>query len=331
MPPRTDVFTNGDPLKPPPLDQIQSWTGSFSGTLVPDPLCTTAPCDANRNLQAVTRMAIYTDQCLNPGWQRCRVGRNGMPNVDMNGNTVTIKVSYFWNQADFPDQPSRVEFYSNFGLDGAATFIDHNKITEYFFQGVNLAGGTYTCADFTKKGLPCTSGFNGSFGLDLTLNEIPGTNPAVCQTGGINCASNPGVANFPPTVTDGRIRVEMWGGSFGPNGQQNGLKPRGVPVSVDADPLTGRASWIMPPYVSAGSGVSAPTRKPMPTATASLAPSATPPTEPTPATRIRTPTRPPSFTRLKSSAASLSRPRLATRRPSPTPTGTPSPSPSATP
>lgn len=57
----------------------------------------------------------------------------------------------------------------------------------------------------------------------------------------IGDAQGGGAAPFPDTVTNGTVAVEFYGGS--------GAQPMApVPLSVDADPITGRASWIKPPY-----------------------------------------------------------------------------------
>jgi len=53
-------------------------------------------------------------------------------------------------------------------------------------------------------------------------------------------------ADFPSSVSFGRgkITVKIWGGQLG-NYQSYALP---VPISVNADPLTNRASWVQPPY-----------------------------------------------------------------------------------
>ena len=54
-------------------------------------------------------------------------------------------------------------------------------------------------------------------------------------------------SSFPTTVTNGTVQLDMWGGGGqGFAGGLDALFP--VPVSVNADPLTNRASWVMPPY-----------------------------------------------------------------------------------
>ena len=85
--------------------------GTFSGTLV----------DGAK----ATRMAVYTDQSLFPGWQ-----------VDPTraGNAVTMKVSYFFDPSH--TTPDRVETYQNAALNVGDAFFYENKITEFYFDQV---------------------------------------------------------------------------------------------------------------------------------------------------------------------------------------------------
>lgn len=52
-----------------------------------------------------------------------------------------------------------------------------------------------------------------------------------------------GAAPYPPTVTNGTLTVQIYGGS---NTNRQFLHP--FAVSVEASPLTNRASWVKPPY-----------------------------------------------------------------------------------
>ncbi|MFH1243903.1 MAG: glycosyl hydrolase [Pseudomonadota bacterium] len=51
-------------------------------------------------------------------------------------------------------------------------------------------------------------------------------------------------AGFPSIVSKGKITVKIWGGQLGE--YQSHALP--VPISVNADPITNRASWVQPPY-----------------------------------------------------------------------------------
>ena len=79
-------------------------------------------------------------------------------------------------------------------------------------------------------------------------------------------------ATFPtsiPTDRPATITVQMWGGTLCQNSPDCAKASYPVPISVNADPITDRASWIEAPY---GSGLTEP-----PTSS----PSSTPPTTPT--------------------------------------------------
>jgi hypothetical protein len=252
VPPRSD---GGQPDIPPDASKVAVWKGRFKGQLVnastadctPDPIFIQyfpdrkLGCDPSKTLQAVTRMSLYTDQCLYPGWQRCT-------SAESLGNTVTVRLSYFFDttQCDPLTQSGcaadRVETYGNVALQAQDnTFVGQNKITEYYFAGANMG----------QPGRLSTSGFNGSFGLDLgnpQRNDVPppptaSCTPAPCGYWIDNGIPIPPSGLFPQQVDNGAIVVELYGGSPGA-----GNITRPVAVSVSAAPVIGRASWVKPPY-----------------------------------------------------------------------------------
>ncbi len=253
---------------PPPPTGVVTWKGTFSGTLVGSSTSTckqlnmAAPvvCDPvppsnlqTGALQATTRFAFYTDQCLLAGWQNCN-------NKDSAGNTVSVRISYYFDATKCnpitgvgkPCNANREEFYGNVPLFNSNTFGLHNRRTEYFLSGVNLG----------KPGTQLvTSGFDGTFGLDLKLDPgscggkradgidntwDPSKNPPPGPCGfftdmGVEI---PPAGLFWKTVKQGVLTVEMWGGSIVPN--TTIAVP--IPVSVDTALIANRPSWIKPPY-----------------------------------------------------------------------------------
>ena len=325
------------PTIAPPRNMMLTFGGAFSGNLVGpaanSPSCkslnpnTNPPgpvvCDptAVDGLQSVSRFAIYTDQCLNPGWQNCTTN-------EQVGNAYTMRVSYYFDTANKcnptnaqgginfnPDgsiqaviptgankgqlcNADRVEIYANISLDNGNTWTFKNKATEYGFGGVNLSvapkNAAGVCANppvanasccVSGSGptqINCLSGFNGTFGLNVTTFDKTGVAngslpPAIClglpSRGTFQAYRNPGPAgtgplvslaatcvqsvmgpggSVPPdpvgmfwqTVTNGFVTIELWGGSL--NGGTT--LPAPVPLSVSADPKSNRASWFQPPY-----------------------------------------------------------------------------------
>jgi hypothetical protein len=248
---------------PPPPAGLVVWKGTFSGTLVGSAtstckqfsptgpvVCDPAPPSTTQTgaLQATTRFAFYTDQCVLAGWQNCS-------DKDSSGNTVSVRISYYFDASKCnpitglgkPCNADREEFYGNVPLFNSNTFGLHNRRTEYFLSGVNLG----------KPMELVTSGFDGTFGLDLKLDPgscggklADGTNntwdPATQLPPG-PCGVFPNLSPaglFWKTVKQGVLTVEMWGGAIVPNI----TKAVAVPVSVDTALIANRPSWIKPPY-----------------------------------------------------------------------------------
>jgi hypothetical protein len=208
------------PLGNPPDNSIapdpsyqRAWTGTFSGNLI-------APA-------AYTKFAIYTNQSLFPGWQRdpcvaagqfvpsnCPNG-NWDPKLDPNqqpiwpaGNTIAMQV---WYDFESDGTPDRIEWYLNLPLDSSNTWSYASKLTEY---GTN--------APWPNQGPPVILG-----GLTGQANKpFPTSIPS----------------NQPATVS-----LYIYGGST-PEDKNGKISQFPVPVSVNASPLTNRASWIQPPY-----------------------------------------------------------------------------------
>lgn len=169
------------PPFPPPVADVRSWTGTFSGTLI-------------NESHLVTRFSIYTNQSLFPGWQQ---------DPSKAGNNATVRFIYDF---DSDEKVDRIEVVQNAPLSSGNAFLYENKITEYI--GDNYYGGPLG-----------------------TVNIFIGD-----SRGG-------GLAPYPNSVTNGTLTVQVYGGS---NINPQFLHP--FAVSVEAEPLTNRASWVKPPY-----------------------------------------------------------------------------------
>ncbi len=258
VPVRSDVATAKGQFPAPPLaSDIVTWMGRFSGSLIGAPAGTcsqesaTAPvvCDPTKGLQSVSRFEVYTNDCLNAGWQNCT------PNEEI-GNNYSMQVLYFFDTTKCdpisgtgsPCNADRVEFYGGVPVGaGTNTWSLENKTNEYYYSGVDLG----------YPGVSKSSGFNGSFGLNLGLaapgctgqpisgirfpviNTLFQNLPGTCT----NTAGLPAAGMFWQNVANGAIVINMWGGV-----QVAGGKAAPVPVSVDTAPVIGRASWFQPPY-----------------------------------------------------------------------------------
>lgn len=254
---RHDTGTPPDPVLYP--GKVLSWVGRFNGQLIgaTDQDCTPpsgfskSGCDPTKTPQAITRMALYTDQCLYPGWQRCQTNESS-------GNTITVRVSYYFDTkkcdpvVGMTCTPDRVETYGNVALQANDnTFLGMNKITEYYFGGVNLSEPQL----LGQPPKPAVSGgFNGTFYLGLVgggaRSDVAALPIGTCLPAPCAFWSDPnngvklGVGGvFPKTVENGAMMLQLYGGSPGPNNIM-----RDIPVSVDTNPVLGRASWIQPPY-----------------------------------------------------------------------------------
>lgn len=200
------------PATMPDATRVRIWTGTFSGNLITQ--------------TQYTRFNIYTNQSLFPGWQRdpCVAGGPNVPSSCPNaywnlkdansnpippaGNTVTFQV---WYDFDSNGTPDRIEWYQNMALDASNTWSYQSKLTEF---ATNLP--------WPNQGPP------------VVLGGLTGT------------ANAPFPANI-PTSKPATITLYIFGGSN--NEDLDGrISQFDVPVSVNANPLTNRASWILPPY-----------------------------------------------------------------------------------
>ncbi len=107
-------------------------------------------------------------------------------------------------------KPDRIEVLQNAPLSTGNSFLYENKLTEYL--GDNYYGGPI-----------------GSVNIFLGGPDEQG----------IIRYLDP----YPSRVTNGTLTVQIYGGS-----NPNASFRHPVPVSVDASPLTQRASWVKPPY-----------------------------------------------------------------------------------
>jgi hypothetical protein len=198
----------------------------------------------------VDRFELYANDCLNPGFQNCTPSQSA-------GNTYNMQVLYFFDTKNLcdpikgdpngnPCNADRVELYT-LTTGAVNTWTLQNKSNEYYFSGVNLG----------YPGQEKTSGFNGSFGLNLGLSaasctgqpengiRVPvidtftATLPGTCT----NTAGQPPAGMFWQSVTNGAVQINLWGGAFAPN-----TKEPPTPVSVEVAPASNRASWVQPPY-----------------------------------------------------------------------------------
>lgn len=209
----------GNPPEPsnfmPDAQLVRAWTGTFSGQLV--------------NPTPYTQFSIYTNQSLFPGWQLdpCTAGGefvpatcpngNWSPKADPNGkpiwpagNTLTMQV---WYDFDSDGTPDRIEWYQNMPLDASNAWSYDNKLTEYATQ-----------APWPNSGA----------GVSVILGGLDGTK----------------TAPFPQNIPSSKpatVTLYLYGGSN--QEDLNGkISQFDVPVSVNASPLSNRASWIKPPY-----------------------------------------------------------------------------------
>lgn len=255
IPPRSDGKNQQFPAPP---DGILTWIGRFSGSLVGAPGGSCKQVDPNgpvvcapeQGLQTVDRFEIYANDCLNPGFQNCTPSQAA-------GNTYNMQVLYYFDTKKLCDpvkgdpqgkacNADRVELYT-MTTGGVDTWTLQNKTNEYYFSGVNLGYPAVTK----------TSGFNGSFGLNLGLSaagctgqpengiRFPVINTLTANLPG-TCTFNAGLppaGMFWQNVTNGAVVINMWGGAFAPN-----TKEPTTPLSVDVAPVSNRASWFQPPY-----------------------------------------------------------------------------------
>lgn len=165
-----------------------------------------------------TRFALYTDQSLFPGWEidPCVAGGPSLPNNcknkglnPPNGPGGNAMTMQISYDFNADGKFERIEQYRNAALDAANAFSYGNRQTDYRFN---------------------------------QMYPFDGLNPMIL--GGPDDSKK---APFPasiPADQPATIRVQLWGGTI--TGGVNAQFP--VPFSVNAAPLTNRASWILPPY-----------------------------------------------------------------------------------
>jgi len=204
-----DIFAPGTPGCTNSNAAYGKWVGSFSGTAIGQIPHTT--------------FAVYADPAIGAGWQT-------NPATD-NKNTTHVLVKYWFDKANYPSQyPDRIEeFHVGTNASNNTFVIGANEITDYYF-------GCY--ANF-QNGSKCDSSqlnpFYGNTALSISLAQIVNFNPN-------NGAVLP-ITPYPQNVACGVVEVDVYG-SAGSN--QKTKAP--LPVSTGTDPLTGRASWVRPPY-----------------------------------------------------------------------------------
>ena len=167
-----------------------------------------------RHADQLTRFALYVNQALVPGWQQrvCIAGGASLPASCPNHSIPGPKNSYILQvRYDFDNdgQDERVEQYRIVSPDTTNTFTHDGKMTEYR-------------ADVLMP-------FYGDAPMEL------------------RCPRGEQLCGFPasiPATQPARLAVDIWGfiSPIGPSGEFP------IYVSVNANPLTNRASWIRPPY-----------------------------------------------------------------------------------
>jgi len=198
------------------------WDGKFNGNLVGGTL--------NGTSLAISRFAVYFNPSLRPGWQR-------NPFIGSNAN---VRVSYFFG-GDTTKPADRIETF-DIGMDPSNSFVNFvNRVTPYDAQCISdVSVDTGACAATGGKINP--SGY-------YTGGSPVGSPP----TGRLLWLGNPppgtgGLTPFPSCVKNGAIRIEVWGGAGPEMTSDSRIIRYPMPVSVDASPLTNRASYVQPPY-----------------------------------------------------------------------------------
>lgn len=164
-----------------------------------------------------TRFAVFTNQSLFPGWQLdpCVTGNvtfvpSQCPNFGINPSSSNVMSMMISYDFDSDGTPDRIEQYQNMSLSAGNAWSYESKQTDY------------------------------KFGASWPYLPPP-----------VNIVGPPGVPpqDFPQNIPASRpatVKVTIFGGSGVPNANGKDMYP--IPVSVNADPLTNRASWVRPPY-----------------------------------------------------------------------------------
>ena len=193
---------------PPDAAYTRVWSTRFSGALNPD--------QVNNQGKAFTTFAFYTNQSLFPGWQQdpCTAGGPTPPLPATCPNTGLTPPAA-GNVYSF-------QFSYDFNSDGTPDRIE-------MYQNVGLVMGN----TFGDKNKTTNFRFNQDWPFDTTGNPP------------MNLRGN-AMADFPaniPANAPAILTITMFGGTT-PDLRTHFP----VPISVNADPDTGRASWIQPPY-----------------------------------------------------------------------------------
>ena len=170
-----------------------------------------------KDTEDITKFNIFTNQSLFPGWQLdpCVAGGLDVPpgcksagSKVYGGNAFSSQVSYDFDSDGTPD---RIEQYLMMSLSIGNSWSYENKQTNYKFD-----------------------------------QQWPSSPPPMLL-GGTDGTKK---ADFPAFIDPAKpatITVQMWGGTLCELSDCVNAS-YSVPISVNADPVTDRASWIEPPY-----------------------------------------------------------------------------------
>ncbi len=171
-----------------------------------------------KDTEDITKFNIFTNQSLFPGWQLnpCVAGGPDIPPgcpthglQVFGGNAFSSQVSYDFDSDGTPD---RIEQYLMMSLSIGNSWSYENKQTNYKFD-----------------------------------QQWPSSPPPMLL-GGTDGTKK---ADFPAFIDPAKpatITVQMWGGTLCSPDPDCTKASFPVPISVNADPVTDRASWIEPPY-----------------------------------------------------------------------------------
>jgi hypothetical protein len=206
-----DVDLPGGPTCQSSNKAYAEWTGFFKGNRVGN--------------KPFTQLAIYTDPAIHAGWEQ---------DPFIKGNTH-VRVEYYFDAAH--TTPDRIEIFTLSSFSGNSFVMDKNKITHYYLRCYHPFGNPND-GDIGK----CDGTSSGFYGLSLTGLDQPQPQVVVLDR---RRPPDPNIEDpsFPPSVTCGKIKVQVYGQA---GSDQSAKNP--VPVSVGTSPLLNRASWVQPPY-----------------------------------------------------------------------------------
>lgn len=212
VPANLDSIKQGGDDVPPAGGYVRTWQGQFTGKIAGDPL---------------TRFSIYANANLLPGWQRgvCSAGGalpgTGCPNAGLNPPSspvyYIVRVRYDFDSNGTDD---RIEEYRVANIDGSNSFTYDGKLTEYRTDAL----------------MPFSWDRDAKLFVWFLANGQP---------------SQPFPAEIPASQP-ATVSLDLWGGlgSNAAGATPSTLQRFPIYFSVNADPLTNRASWIKPPYTS---------------------------------------------------------------------------------